>query len=109
MLAALAQADLTKRMEGEFKGAFARLSGDINKVTDRLSDIVSQLRHASGTLRTATTEILSGSNDLSHRTSVQSATIERSSGTMAARQDRAAKCRTRQGGEPSCRPTDGDG
>ena len=82
VLAALAEADLTKRMEGEFKGSFATLSIDINKVTDRLSDIVSQLRHASGTLRTATAEILSGSNDLSNRTSVQSATIERSSSTM---------------------------
>ena len=82
VLAALADADLSRRMEGDFKGAFAKLASDINKVTDRLSDIVTQLRTASGTLRIATTEILSGSNDLSQRTAVQASTIERSSATM---------------------------
>ncbi len=82
VLAALAEADLTRRMEGEYRGAFATLKTDVNKVADGLSDIVSQLRHASGSLRSATNEILAGSNDLSQRTAVQSSTIEATSSTM---------------------------
>jgi len=69
-------------MEGDYKGAFATLSHDINQVTDRLSSIVSQLRLASSTLSAATTEILAGSNDLSTRTAAQAATIEKTSTTM---------------------------
>jgi methyl-accepting chemotaxis protein len=82
VLRALAEADLTHRMEGNYKGAFATLSHDINQVTDRLSSIISQLRSASGTLSAATTEILAGSNDLSTRTAEQSGAIEKTSGTM---------------------------
>lgn len=82
VLRALAEADLTHRMEGDHKGAFATLSRDINQVTDRLSTIVGQMRSASGTLRAATSEILAGSNDLSARTAEQSETIEKTSTTM---------------------------
>ncbi|MEO9228181.1 MAG: methyl-accepting chemotaxis protein [Devosia sp.] len=82
VLGSLAEADLTHRMEGNYKGAFATLSQDINQVTDRLSSIVSQLRLASSTLSAATTEILAGSNNLSTRTAAQAETIERTSTTM---------------------------
>ncbi|MEP7240705.1 MAG: methyl-accepting chemotaxis protein [Devosia sp.] len=82
VLGALAEADLTRRMDGNFKGAFATLSSDINKVSDRLSEIISQLRVASTTLSSATGAILAGSDDLAMRTLRQSATIEETSGTM---------------------------
>jgi methyl-accepting chemotaxis protein len=82
VLGALAEADLTQRMEGQYRGAFATLKSDINKVANRLTEIVSQLRQASGSLHAATSEILAGSNDLSKRTAAQSTTIEQTSGTI---------------------------
>ncbi|WP_244557576.1 methyl-accepting chemotaxis protein [Devosia lucknowensis] len=82
VLAALANTDLTHRMEGNYKGAFARLKADTNAVADKLTDIVGQLRDTSRTLKTATGEILSGANDLSERTTRQAATIEETSATM---------------------------
>ncbi len=82
VLGALANTDLTYRMQGEHQGAFAQLSADTNAVADRLSEVVSQLRATSGTIRTATGEILSGANDLSERTTRQAATIEETSATM---------------------------
>ncbi|MBJ6987716.1 HAMP domain-containing protein [Devosia sp. MC521] len=82
VLSALAQTDLTLRMEGDYEGAFARLQNDTNAVADKLTDIVGQLRSTSGTLKTATGEILSGANDLSERTTRQAATIEETSATM---------------------------
>jgi methyl-accepting chemotaxis protein len=82
VLAALAQADLTLRMEGDYKGAFARLQADTNGVADKLTEIVTQLRGTSRSLKTATGEILSGANDLSERTTRQAATIEETSAAM---------------------------
>ncbi|WP_323015057.1 methyl-accepting chemotaxis protein [Devosia sp.] len=82
VLSALAETDLTKRMAGDYQGAFAKLKADTNAVADKLTDIVGQLRDTSGTLKTATGEILSGANDLSERTTKQAATIEQTSAAM---------------------------
>jgi methyl-accepting chemotaxis protein len=82
VLASLADTDLTKRMEGEYHGAFAKLQADTNAVADKLTDVVGQLRDTSRSLKTATGEILSGANDLSERTTKQAATIEETSAAM---------------------------
>jgi methyl-accepting chemotaxis protein len=82
VLSALANTDLTQRMNGEYQGAFLRLKSDVNAVADRLTEVVGQLRTTSGTIKAATGEILSGANDLSERTTRQAATIEETSATM---------------------------
>ncbi len=82
VLAALAETDLTRRVNGHYQGAFAKLKDDTNAVGDKLTDIVSQLRDTSRSLKTATGEILAGANDLSERTTKQAATIEETSATM---------------------------
>lgn len=60
VLAALAQTDLTQRVEGQYEGAFDRLKFDTNAVAQRLGRIVRQLKVTSRSLRTATSEIRSG-------------------------------------------------
>jgi len=82
VLSALAEADLTRRVEGNYAGAFARLKADTNAVADTLTSVIGRLRQASGALRTATGEILSGANDLSERTGKQAATLEETSAAM---------------------------
>jgi methyl-accepting chemotaxis protein len=82
VLAALADTNLTKRMAGDYQGSFAKLKGDTNAVADKLTEVVTQLRATSRTLKTATGEILSGANDLSERTTKQAATIEQTSAAM---------------------------
>jgi methyl-accepting chemotaxis protein len=82
VLAAMARADLTQRMEGEYQGAFAKLKADTNAVAEKLSEVIGQLRVTSRALKTATGEILSGANDLSARTTKQAATIEETSAAM---------------------------
>src|SRR5690606_27293328 len=49
---------------------------------DKLTDVVRQLRETSRGVKTATSEILSGANDLSERTTKQAATIEETSAAM---------------------------
>ncbi|MBU1307038.1 MAG: Cache 3/Cache 2 fusion domain-containing protein [Alphaproteobacteria bacterium] len=82
VLGALANTDLTQRMLGDYNGAFARLQHDTNAVTDKLSEVVTNAKQISGSLKQATGEILSGINDLSERTTKQAATIEETSATM---------------------------
>src|SRR3569833_3878609 len=82
VLAGLAAADLSKRMEGEYAGAFGALQRDTNAVADKLTGIVGRLRKTSFDLKTATGEILAGANDLSERTTKQAATIEETSAAM---------------------------
>ncbi|HEV7276038.1 MAG TPA: methyl-accepting chemotaxis protein, partial [Devosiaceae bacterium] len=82
VLAAIARAELTRKVEGAYEGAFGQLKDDTNAVADKLSEIVGQLRDTSRALKAATGEILSGANDLSERTTRQAATIEETSATM---------------------------
>ncbi|MBE7732966.1 methyl-accepting chemotaxis protein [Devosia faecipullorum] len=82
VLAALADMDLTQRMEGSYEGAFAQLKHHTNTVAETLGNVVSGLKTTSRALKTATGEILSGANDLSERTTKQAATIEQTSAAM---------------------------
>jgi methyl-accepting chemotaxis protein len=82
VLSALAEADLTKRMNGNYQGAFAALKENTNAVGDKLTEVVVRLRNTSRSLKTATSEILSGTNDLSERTTKQAATIEETSAAV---------------------------
>jgi len=82
VLSALAVADLSQRMEGDYAGAFAQLKQDTNAVVDKLTGIVGRLKQTSYDLKNATGEILTGANDLSERTTKQAATIEETSAAM---------------------------
>ncbi|RYE08469.1 MAG: methyl-accepting chemotaxis protein [Hyphomicrobiales bacterium] len=82
VLAALANTQLGKRVNGDYEGAFARLKADTNAVAEKLSEIVGQLKGTSRGLKLATGEILSGANDLSERTTKQAGTIEETSAAM---------------------------
>ena len=83
VLHAMAEADVTRRVEGEFKGVFSELQHHTNAVAEKLAAVVGQLKNASASLKVATGEILSGANDLSQRTAKQATTIETTSAAMA--------------------------
>jgi methyl-accepting chemotaxis protein len=82
VLSHLAKADLSKRVKGNYHGAFARLRDDTNMVAEELTNIIGGLRTTSGALKSATGEILSGSDDLAERTMRQAATLEHTSAAM---------------------------
>ncbi|MCF6301906.1 MAG: methyl-accepting chemotaxis protein, partial [Devosiaceae bacterium] len=82
VLAALANMDLSKRVVGEYEGAFLDLKNDTNAVADQLSEVIGKLRNTSGELKSATGEILAGANDLSERTTKQAATVEQTSASV---------------------------
>jgi len=82
VLGAIARAELNQKVTGQYQGAFGQLKNDTNAVAEKLTEIVGQLKDTSQTLKTATSEILSGANDLSERTTKQAATIEETSAAM---------------------------
>ena len=78
----MADGDLSGRIEQTFTGQYEALRVAYNKTLDRLADIVARLKSTSRTVKTATSELLSGANDLSERTTRQAATIEETSAAM---------------------------
>ena len=82
VLAALSKADLSKRVTGQYEGAFHKLKSNTNDVAEKLCEIVGQLRVTSRGLKAATSEILTGSNDLADRTTRQASAIEQTSAAM---------------------------
>lgn len=75
-LARMAEGDLGGRIDTVFTGQYENLRQAFNQSLGRLEEIVGGLREASTALKVATSEILSGANDLSERTTKQAATIE---------------------------------
>ncbi|MDR6990827.1 Cache 3/Cache 2 fusion domain-containing protein [Luteimonas sp. 3794] len=82
VLTALAQGDLTARMDGDFQGVFAQMRDDANATVAQLAGIVSRIQEASGAIGTASSEIASGNNDLSQRTEQQAANLEETAASM---------------------------
>ena len=97
-LAKMAEGDLTGRIDTQFTGQYEQLRLAFNQSLGRLFDIVTGLQKTSRSLKTATSEILSGANDLSERTTKQAATIEETSASVeqlsTAVQENAARAAT---------------
>ena len=81
-LAKMADGDLSGRIDTRFTGQYEQLRLAFNQSLARLLDIVTGLQKTSRSLKTATSEILSGANDLSERTTKQAATIEETSASI---------------------------
>ncbi|MDN8646502.1 methyl-accepting chemotaxis protein [Stenotrophomonas indicatrix] len=82
MLRAIAEGRLGARMDGDFQGVFAGIAGDANATAAQLATIVSDIKHASGSIHTAAAEISAGNNDLSRRTEQQAANLEETAASM---------------------------
>ncbi|WP_269791788.1 methyl-accepting chemotaxis protein [Stenotrophomonas sp. Iso1] len=82
VLQALAQGDLTVRMDGQFNGVFALMRDDANATVDQLASIVGRIQNAASSINLAATEIATGNNDLSRRTEQQAANLEETAASM---------------------------
>ncbi|MBB3827047.1 methyl-accepting chemotaxis protein [Xanthomonas arboricola] len=82
VIGALAEGDLTQRVEGDAHGIFARLRDDTNQTVSRLTEIIGGIQTASDTIRQAAVEIAAGNTDLSERTEQQAANLEETASSM---------------------------
>ena len=76
LLSALSRGDLTRRMEGDFHGVFARMRDDANATVAQLTMIVGDIKGAAASINAAAGEISSGNEDLARRTEQQAASLE---------------------------------
>lgn len=82
MLAAMAQGDLTQRIENEYLGLFDELKQSANNTADKLGETISRVIAAASEVSNAATEIASGSADLSQRTEEQASSLEETAAAM---------------------------
>ncbi|HEY9018106.1 methyl-accepting chemotaxis protein [Thiomicrospira sp.] len=78
----LAEGDLTQPIQQPLKGELHELKQAINQATESLSDLVSQLSHASQMIHSDAHRLQSGSQDLTRRVQRQSAALEQTASTM---------------------------
>ncbi|HIE5651551.1 TPA: methyl-accepting chemotaxis protein [Stenotrophomonas maltophilia] len=82
LLSAIAEGDLTARMQGDYQGVFARMRDDANATVTQLTRIVGQIQASASSITLAAGEIASGNNDLSRRTEQQAANLEETAASM---------------------------
>jgi methyl-accepting chemotaxis protein len=82
VLLALADGDLSKRIEVPLHGLFDEMKQATNSTVAQLSEIVRDIQQSVDTITTAAGEISSGNQDLSVRTEQQAASLEETAASM---------------------------
>jgi len=81
-MTAMSSGDLTKNMDGNYTGDFAKIQDSFNNTTSNLLGIVGEIRSAASHISTAANEISQGNTDLSQRTEEQAASLEETASSM---------------------------
>ncbi|WP_018873527.1 methyl-accepting chemotaxis protein [Thioalkalivibrio sp. ALJ16] len=82
VMQAMAEGDLTARLEGDFKGEFAEFRDAIHTSLENLDQLVGQILEGAGNVRSASAEIAQGNTDLSQRTEEQASSLEETASSM---------------------------
>lgn len=82
VLSAVANGDLTERIDGNFAGLFGELKDSCNATAENLARMLGEIRHAAETINTAASEISEGNTDLSSRTEEQASNLEETASSM---------------------------
>ncbi|MCB1889724.1 MAG: HAMP domain-containing protein [Rhodocyclaceae bacterium] len=83
VLRAIAEGDLTERIEAEYEGVFGQLKEDTNQTMQTLHEMIKEIQSAASSINIAASEIADGNQDLSRRTESQAASLEETSSSMA--------------------------
>ncbi|MHA3916454.1 methyl-accepting chemotaxis protein [Halovulum sp. GXIMD14793] len=81
-LRAMAAADLTQRMQGDFNGVFGELATDMNGTADRLSELIGKIRDSATASSSQATQFTEGAQQLATRAEHQAATLEETASAM---------------------------
>ncbi len=82
IMGAIADGDLSQRVDVRYEGAFGKLADAANRTAEQLTGIVQGIQRAVGSINTAASEIASGNSDLSVRTEQQAASLEETAASM---------------------------
>lgn len=79
---ALAEGDLTKRIEGDYQGRFGAMKDSLNTAVDNLNSMMIETRQATTSVHEGSRQIYDGSMALNDRTQQQAASIEETASSM---------------------------
>jgi methyl-accepting chemotaxis protein len=82
-LSALAQGDLTFRIDAKLPGAIDQLRVDFNAAVEQLEEVLRQTTNTASTIRQGTDDIAGAADDLSRRTEQQAASLEETAAALA--------------------------
>ncbi|MEM6490380.1 MAG: methyl-accepting chemotaxis protein [Pseudomonadota bacterium] len=82
VMAAMADGDLSQRVDADYAGAFGALKDNSNAMAGRLDEIVSAIIASVDQVSAAAGQISDGSDDLSMRTEQQAASLEETAASM---------------------------
>ena len=82
VLGSFSKGDLNERMDGEYEGSFGEIQSALNSSIDVLRQMVIKIKETAGTVNVASSEISSGSADLSIRTEQQASNLEETAASM---------------------------
>jgi len=82
VISAMSEGDLTKAIHKDYQGSFGELKLGVNTTIHKLTDIITQIRDASGLVHSASNEIYQGNDDLSRRTEAQASSLEETAASM---------------------------
>jgi methyl-accepting chemotaxis protein len=82
VFSALANGDLSQRIETEYEGDFAQLKVDANDTVDKLREVIGDISRSTESITQGSREISMGNSDLSTRTESQASTLEQTAASM---------------------------
>ncbi|WP_394003166.1 methyl-accepting chemotaxis protein [Luteimonas sp. WGS1318] len=82
IMGAIADGDLSQRVDARYYGAFGQLADDANRTVAQLTDVVRGIQQSALSIDTAAGEIAAGNDDLSRRTESQAANLEETAASM---------------------------
>lgn len=82
VMESMAQGDLTVSITNDYQGVYAECKNNINGTLVNLNNLIIQIRDAAGFIDSASQEMASGNNNLSHRVEQQAASLEETAASM---------------------------
>jgi methyl-accepting chemotaxis protein len=82
VLGAIAQGNLTERIERDYSGIFGQLKHDANASSEKLSSIIADVRIAADALTSASSQVSATAQSLSQSASQQASGVERTSSSV---------------------------
>ncbi|MDQ7048021.1 MAG: PAS domain-containing protein [Enterobacterales bacterium] len=82
MLQAIADGELTDKMQGDYHGAFAQIKNSVNNTVDKLVEVVDKLRQRATSVMDGSNDVLQGNTIMKKRTEEQASGLEETAATM---------------------------
>ena len=79
---AMSDGDLTRNVSTDYRGEFDVIKTNANNTVAKLTEVMTKIQGASGTVRTSANEVAQGSDDLSRRTESQASSLEETASSM---------------------------